>query len=420
MKRSVRKSPFASRSTGFTLVELLVVIAIIGIMVGLLLPAVQAAREAARKMSCSNNFKQIGLAIHNYHASFKRLPKHATGTWVDHAPSAGPPRDDSNGGSLCMTVGILPFLEQQPLWERISNPLDYDKNGSVDFPAMGPHAQIAGNRVNYSPWYVEIPTFRCPSDPGVGPPAAGRLNYGPSLGDSSGETFLNPICWTRNPTAGDQCAGSAFSIMDARAGLQSRFGRGMFTFRTTRKFRDVLDGLSNTICMAEIMTDLGDNDIRSRVNRTLSRSAVEANAKACADANHIDAERPTFWCDGFTCPVPSGAGVFHSPSSNQNRGMQWANAYPAITGVTTNVPPNSELCVAEFIELSGALSSSSRHPGGVHILMGDGSVSFISDSIEAGNSRAGSVGAGRDSPYGLWGGLGTRANKEQVSLADFQ
>lgn len=416
MKRFESSKRREFRSRGFTLVELLVVIAIIGIMVGLLLPAVQAAREAARRMSCSNNFKQLGLAMHNYHSAYKRLPKHGTGTWVDFAPNAAIPRNDSNSGSLCMTVGLLPYMEQQALWQQISNPLDWNKDGTVDFPAMGPHAQIGGLRVNYSPWYVEIPTFRCPSDPGVGLPAAGRLNYGPCIGDSAGETMLNPICWNRTSNPDEPCFASPFATVEHRAILQARYGRGFFTFRTQRRFRDCLDGLSNTIAMAEITTDLGDNDKRTRINRTRDRAEVFNNVKICEDLGHVDVERPGFWCDGFDCPVPTGPGVMNGINSTQNRGMQWANAYPVITSVTTNLPPNSEACVAEFVEFSGALPASSRHPGGVHIMLGDGSVNFVTDSIEAGDARAPLVTSGRPSPYGLWGGLGTRANSEQVSL----
>ena len=161
------------RMRGFTLVELLVVIAIIGVLVGLLLPAVQAAREAARRMSCSNNFKQIGLAIHNYHSAYKQLPKHMTGTNESPANAWWRASNNSNRRRLSMLVPILPFMEQQALWEQISNPNAERTDGNTGaaigtpvnpWPAMGP----TPDRIQYIPWFTEIPTYRCPSDPGIG------------------------------------------------------------------------------------------------------------------------------------------------------------------------------------------------------------------------------------------------------------
>ena len=150
---------------GFTLVELLVVIAIIGILIGLLLPAVQAAREAARRMSCSNNFKQIGLAMHNYHSAYKRIGMQSGGTYDLHTPSNG---GDNNRFRLSWLVGLTPFIEQQGLWDTISNPYFEDTNGdgtlNYSEPAMGPRPWAT----QYDPWVTEVPTFRCPSDPGVG------------------------------------------------------------------------------------------------------------------------------------------------------------------------------------------------------------------------------------------------------------
>lgn len=177
---------------GFTLVELLVVIAIIGVLVGLLLPAVQAAREAARRMSCSNNFKQIGLAVHNYHSAYNQLPKFSGGTYqwqgggmINHRPPTA-----TNSNNLGFLVGLTPFFEQQALWEQISNPL-VDPISGLPFPAMGPNPSkdLGGSNghgnFRYEPWFSEIPTLRCPSDPGVGLPAQGRTNYAGSLGDST-------------------------------------------------------------------------------------------------------------------------------------------------------------------------------------------------------------------------------------------
>lgn len=135
------------RRAAFTLVELLVVIAIIGVLVGLLLPAVQAAREAARRMSCSNNFKQLGLANHNYHSAFNVLPRHGTGTKVLTTGGWWASKNSENSWRLSAIVGLLPFMEQQAIWEQISNPMvgRLDQSTTltpgtvaVPWPAMGP------------------------------------------------------------------------------------------------------------------------------------------------------------------------------------------------------------------------------------------------------------------------------------------
>ncbi|MEE2938664.1 MAG: DUF1559 domain-containing protein, partial [Planctomycetota bacterium] len=133
------------RLSGFTLVELLVVIAIIGVLVGLLLPAVQAAREAARRMSCSNNFKQIGLGLHNYHSAFKQLPTQLGGTGgnLQGGDRYFLASDRTNNQSLSFLVGLTPYVEQQALWEQISNPSTTDLNNPgvprvPAWPAMGP------------------------------------------------------------------------------------------------------------------------------------------------------------------------------------------------------------------------------------------------------------------------------------------
>ncbi|MCD0462922.1 DUF1559 domain-containing protein [Roseiconus lacunae] len=394
------------RPAGFTLVELLVVIAIIGILVGLLLPAVQAAREAARRMSCSNNFKQLGLAIHNYHSSFRMMPKHGSGTYqtpLTAANNASKDAPGSNRSDLSVLVGMLPFIEQQGLWDQISNPYDSDGAGPLEaFQAFGPwpNRSLAEHVTNpYDPWMANIPTFRCPSDPGVGLPSHGRTNYAACLGDSGTLSHIGYIS--------DE--GNIYN--SAWPPIANTTLRGAFRPRLQSKFRDILDGLSNTAAMGEIITDLGDNDIRSRAVDSPHPDMWKANgATSCKP--YIDPERPRFWLAN---------GVPFTGDAEQRRGSKWAMARPFYTGFLTVLGPNTEACVQTTQEGEGNTSTSSRHQGGCHILMCDGAVRFVTDSIDAGDPNLPQVRVGADftapgspSPYGLWGALGSRSGSETV------
>ncbi|MCG8650906.1 MAG: DUF1559 domain-containing protein [Pirellulales bacterium] len=393
---------------GFTLVELLVVIAIIGVLVGLLLPAVQAAREAARRMSCSNNFKQIGLAMQNYHAAYKQLPRHQGGTWSD----GNTPTNMNNRFSLSYLVGLLPFMEQQGLWEEIANPNQNRIDGGIQsppYPSMGPAPWVN----QYRPWLTEVPTMRCPSDPGTGPPAFGRTNYAACLGDSIDFMNNGPVQIqmgrVRIPTAN-------WVAIRARTAC-----RGVFVARKDTKYRDISDGLANTIAAGEIATDLGDRDIKTLASIRNGTANVRSNPKFCEDAGQISPNRPQFWSDGSdggTPPITAGVA--------QGRGYRWADAGTVWTDFNTILPPNSELCLGgggnAGVGAPGVAPASSRHQGGAHVLMSDGSVIFMTDAVEAGDSRSpnvwrngtGGASPGSLSPFGLWGALGTRASKETV------
>ncbi|MCO8124441.1 DUF1559 domain-containing protein [Stieleria sp. TO1_6] len=404
----MNRKPATRTHSGFTLVELLVVIAIIGILVGLLLPAVQAAREAARRMSCSNNFKQLGVALHNYHSAFKQLPQNGTGPTNEMnddccanavVGSASLPPVAFTRHTLSWLVGITPFIEQQAIWDQISQQ-HQDQNG-LWWPAFGP----APYTVDYRPWNVDIPSFRCPSDPGVGLPALGRTNYGASLGDS---------VW-RTQWGASYFGGGRWHYQNNSGRMQQVRGscRGMFVQRSGTKFRDVLDGLSNTIMGGELVTDLGDRAIVSTGSRANGRDNVLFNPKYCEDQNQIDPERPSFWAT---------TGVDYTASATM-RGYRWADMRPLYSCINTVLPPNSEVCLIANHGGPGVVPPSSRHQGGAHVLMGDGAVIFMTDSVEAGDPRAtvphhrgnaNQYGVGAPSPYGLWGALGSRASSETI------
>jgi prepilin-type N-terminal cleavage/methylation domain-containing protein len=295
----------SQQRTAFTLVELLVVIAIIGVLVGLLLPAVQAAREAARRMSCSNNLKQVALGCHDYHDAFKKFPQQGAGTFLPNAAGG----NASNNYNLSFLVGILPFIEQAPLWEQVSNPLVV---GGTTYPTMGPVPWTTG----YTPWITEINALRCPSDPGKGLPAMGRSNYAANMGDALDHQMH----------AAFRCGGAAPCAWreEQNAGIRSRAsGRGAFQWRYQTGIADILDGTANTIMLGEITTDLGDRSITTDPNATattvggayqndweqatptLTTGGIYSTPRVARDLNHIDPLRPRFWCSGGSCTTPT-------------------------------------------------------------------------------------------------------------------
>ncbi|WP_345684776.1 DUF1559 domain-containing protein [Novipirellula caenicola] len=426
-----------SSRAGFTLVELLVVIAIIGVLVGLLLPAVQAAREAARRMSCSNNFKQLGLATHNYHSAYNQLPvqmggsAQVSGFAADaRRPGTATIAKGNNRFWLSALVGLTPFFEQQAMWEQISNPYLIpagDPGEGLLFSAMGPYpgkglgtgSQGHGESM-YRPWLTTIGTLRCPSDPGEGLPAQGRTNYAFCLGDAIQQTDegYTSVSGFKNSTRAQRARESC---------------RGAFVPRKTMRFRDILDGLANTIVMGEIKTDLGDRDASTELIKATTENILRTNPGVCGSQR--DPERPQFWLQSL------GSGFAFTGGAERQRGFVWSFGNAMNTGFHTILPPNSEICASDWVNASGGSSGgaywgegvysvSSRHQGGVHVLMGDGAVKFVTDSIEAGQRshatvRQGGTAAdpvhattpGSPSPFGLWGSLGTRAGKEVIDEA---
>lgn len=408
---------------GFTLLELLVVVGVIGVLVSLLLPAVQASREAARRMSCSNNIRQIALAAINYHSAFEQLPPHGTGTFTDANPAA-----TTNQFRLSFLVSILPFIDQTPMWEAITDPdgggglasnfgqiQSYDDlMGSPEqltgsetvkdqtrYPAMGP----IPTEISYSPWQTEIAVYRCPSDPGAGYPAAGRTNYAVCLGDAIDGLDVGFYKhfggnWVSNES-------------------QMRItGRGAFIPRHPLRLSDITDGLSTTLLFGEICTSLGDLDIRtapSLANKTsLSGNAAE-------DFNlesQIDPVRPMFWRQQGSL----AAKVSAASNPQSGRGYAWADMAPLQTGFNAIARPNSAVFLQAGVQSSGILPPSSRHPGGCNVAQADGSIRYITDSIDDGSSikqpysqqNFDPTAESHPSQFGLFGSLATRSGMEII------
>ena len=180
----------------------------------------------------------------------------------------------------------------------------------------------------------------------------------------------------------DTGVGMVASVVGSRTCLQATRAngscRGVFVPRKFTAFKDIQDGLSNTIACGEIATDLGDRDVRTTPHLFTGWGpvGVHTNPRVCQPDR--DPNRPRFWSPGFT----------NIGAAENRRGYSWANGGPLYSGFNTTLPPNNEVCLGADHSSGGHAPASSRHPGGVHVLMADGAVKFVSESIEAGDDTA--------------------------------
>ncbi len=355
-----------SRKSGFTLVELLVVIAIIGILVGLLLPAVQAAREAARRMQCSNSLKQLGLALHNYESAHKRFPARKQGTQLaGHATAAA--NRDHNSLRVSGFVALLPYIEQTAMATLIAS-------GDATTAPGGPRGWLGWPGV----WDQVPSTLVCASDSYVG-----------TRTDMSSYRF----------SVGDQIDNNR-----DRDDL-----RGVFPRRFGSKFAFITDGTSNTVAMSEHLR--GDYAQGSNPQPFIGFGMVmgipvRTNPGACLQT----------YANGMYINVAN---------AKSRMGRIWHDGQSEINAFTTIVGPNGPSC-SEDINVNAdtahsIIAPSSNHTGGVNAVYCDGSVHFISDSIDTGNLNSVTNWSGvpqGPSPFGVWGALGTKSGGEAVETPE--
>ncbi len=352
---SISRSVFEGERSAFTLIELLVVIAIIGILIGLLLPAVQMVREAARRTACANNLRQIGLAALNYESTFGKLP--AASLFPTVSATGVPLTDEITRNGWSAQAQLLPYLEQVNLTSNINFKIGYPEH---------PPISIGGDTEQISS--IRIPTYLCPSEINDRRRGEGTSdeNYPLNYAINAGTWFVyDPI---------EKTAGPGAMCTNRRIGVH-----------------ELTDGMSNTLMFSEVKAYTPYFR-----NANLPAPLALPNSPAEIIALRGDFKKDsghTEWVDGrahqsgFTATLTPNSKMIYTHSDGQNYDVDWTNRQEGKGGFN------------DIFVTYAAVTSRSYHPTGVNTCRADGSVSFVSSSID----------------LNVWRSLSTRDGGELVS-----
>ncbi|MGL4595805.1 MAG: DUF1559 domain-containing protein [Thermoguttaceae bacterium] len=374
------RNQFSKLLRAFTLVELLVVIAIIGVLIALLLPAVQAAREAARRSGCTNKIRQFAIATHNYHDTNKSLPAGSNG---NGASVAGHANGGWGGEAWSAHTGLLPFMEQNAVYDSLTT---YYRTYTAN-AAPTNMASTDATEANFAASVRStISSFLCDSDGFAWrklPTEYARTNYVMSSGDNS-QKYRDKQGIPRGPF-----------------GAYHWFG-----------LEAISDGTSNTILWGERAACMTANQ-----NKVIGGGIAVYNFSGTTGGGWDTLQNAAMKIEDCLA-LKKSEGQYDSTITTYRTegGSRWYCSWTAWTYCNTILPPNSPSCVSRSDQADPMITPpTSFHPGGVNMAFADASASFISDTINYGTLPGKICPWTGPSPFGVWGALGTKDGGENAA-----